>query len=467
MTVLKFIKLSFFSLLFLFSLNSFSQFSKTHYIPPIPTTGDGSSTPASNQYIYISTPSEDSFNVTINPVGGTSFEVPVSNADPYELIVTGGESSQLFINAEDTSVVYDNKGYIIEGPNLFYVTVKFFAGGSYQAAGLVSKGESGLGTEFRVGTFENLGTSQDDYVENFLNFVSVIATTDNTIINFSEFGNGVTIVNGINPPDQILLDRGESYILSIKPCESCPYGGFEPPFNTWDLNSNNENGLIGTLVQSNKPIVVNSGSLAGSNINFNDNGISGQDAGIDQLVGADKIGNEYIFVRGLGPDEIERPLIVAHVDNTDVFINGNFYQTIAFAGEYISIPTSFYNVSYPSGNYQNDPSNVNADTDLTNNEPPTGVSSNMYVNTTENVFAYQVIGGIRAGSPLPWFGGTVYTSGVANQGMFFVPPLNCKTPKSVDNIPYINQIGTDEFTGDVTIITESGSELLSIKSISL
>ena len=47
-----------------------AQFSKTHYIPPIGTTGSGAASPQI-QYLYISTTSEIQFNVTINPIGGT------------------------------------------------------------------------------------------------------------------------------------------------------------------------------------------------------------------------------------------------------------------------------------------------------------------------------------------------------------------------------------------------------------
>ena len=79
--------------------------------------------------------------------------------------------------------------------------------------------------------------------------------------------------------------------------------------------------MIGTFIESDKPIAVNSGSFTGSNSNYNEGG--GQDLGIDQVAPASIIGSEYIFVRGLGPDEVERPLIVAHEDNTEIYVNGN------------------------------------------------------------------------------------------------------------------------------------------------
>ncbi len=34
------------------------------------------------------------------------------------------------------------------------------------------------------------------------------------------------------------------------------------------------------------------------------------------------------------------------------------------------------------------------------------------------------------------------TDNEANQEMFFVPPLNCRTPKSINNIPLIQNTGS-------------------------
>ena len=58
-----------------------------------------------------------------------------------------------------------------------------------------------------------------------------------------------------------------------------------------DTNENRA-GLIGTLVSSDKPIVVNSGSANGS---FGNGGA--RDYGIDQIVELSKVGKEYIFVK--------------------------------------------------------------------------------------------------------------------------------------------------------------------------
>jgi gliding motility-associated-like protein len=43
--------------------------------------------------------------------------------------------------------------------------------------------------------------------------------------------------------------------------------------------------------------------------------------------------------------------------------------------------------------------------------------------------------------------------------MFFVPPLSCETPKIIDNIPFLNELGITTFVGRVTLVTETGSTL--------
>ena len=250
---LKYIKFTLLFILLIFSINSFSQFSKTHYIPPVPNLNNGA-TSAQIQYLYISTPNEEEFNVTITPIDGEAETLTVSNSEPIEFFIGNGAETNLIALSESIGQVINNKGYIVEADDLVYVSVKLLASSSYyQALGLVSKGLAGLGKTFRVGTFQNessevdMGNSGNNF--NFLNFVSVLATQDNTVVNFSDFGNGATIFNDANY-ENIILNRGESYIIGVQPSV---------------LNVDNTNALIGVLVESNKPIAVNSGSFNGTN----------------------------------------------------------------------------------------------------------------------------------------------------------------------------------------------------------
>ena len=200
------IKITLLFILFIFSINSFSQFSKTHYIPPIPNLNN-TATEAKIQYLYISTPNEEEFSVSITPIGGEAEPFTVSNSEPIEFLIGDGVDTNLIALSGTIGQVYNNKGYIVEADDLVYVSVKMVASTNYyQALGLVSKGLAGLGKTFRVGTFQNESTEVDMGFSgsNFLNFVSVLATQDNTVVNFSDFGIGVTIFNDADYENIIL-----------------------------------------------------------------------------------------------------------------------------------------------------------------------------------------------------------------------------------------------------------------------
>ena len=379
----------------LLTLNCFAQFSKTHYIPPITGTNQQ---PIQNQYIYISSPSLTPVNFTINPIGGTTINGTVSRDVPFVYTIGFGESTPLFVPATNLNSVFANKGFIIEAEDQIYAAVRFTASSaSNQATGIVSKGLAGLGTQFRIGAFTNTGLSNSGYTNNHLTFISILATENNTTVSFSDIKPGVQLINNAgvgNNPGNILLNRGESFVMGVT-----------------GPNFSNRDGLIGALVSSDKPIVVNCGSFAGTNGNVDNN----LDVGIDQIVSVERTGTEYIFVRGFGDNLTEKALIVAHEDNTEVSINGTLAQIIN-AGEYLAIEGGFYSAQ-----------------------------GNMYVQTSKNVFAYQGVGGAIQ----------------ANQEMYFVPPLSCQTPKIIDNIPLINLIGSISYTTNsgINIVTETGADL--------
>ena len=189
--------------------NTFAQYSKSHYIPPITTTGNGSANPL-DQYLYISTPSETPVNVIIKPMGGAEISGTVSNSVPWEYYIGSGTPTNLIITAGSLDGnPFDNKGFIIESDDLTYVSARLFAGSYYQAGSVVSKGTAALGTEFRAGTFENEGNLAGGTPSNYLNFVSVLATQDNTTVDFKEFGNGVTIINDIPTNNVIIAIRSD------------------------------------------------------------------------------------------------------------------------------------------------------------------------------------------------------------------------------------------------------------------
>ena len=374
--------------------NTQGQLSKKHFIPPLTYAESGNANPE-NQYFYISTPSNKDVSYTIKQIGlpNNDIEGIVSSSSPQEIFIANGDS-QLFVDSRQTSVVHNNKGYIVEATDVIYVSVRVLAGGGAQAGALVSKGASALGTSFRAGMYTN-----ESPQTNYLNFISVMASEDNTRVTFDDLTIGMQIKNynsdspiTNNQIQNIELNEGESYIIATNAAD----------------NQINRDGLIGTLISSDKPIVVNTGSANGSFDNGN-----GRDYGIDQIVGLDKVGTQYIFVKGDGNDGWENVLIVAHEDDTKIAISDEGIVANINKGDFHLIEGDKFTAD-----------------------------GNLYVETSNPVFAYQGVGA---------------STSEANQGMFFVPPLSCESRGKVDNIPNIESIGNVNFTGGVTIVTNANA----------
>ena len=399
-----------FSIFMFFALQSlFAQLSKVHYIPPIAAHGASSSNAYPlDQHIYISTPSNNNVQYSITPVGaptGSIISDVVSNSSPNVHNIGSGPSNFAIINsAFYGGRVIDDKGYIISADSPIYVAVRLRAGRigdstPPQAGALVSKGLSALGTSFRSGTYTSGNPGANNDSSNYLNFVSLMATEDNTQVVIDNLDKQLDLAGILSPggvgtfSKTFTLDKGETYLLSAE---------------AENVVANRE-GLIGVLIESDKPIVVNSGSANGS---FGTG--SGRDYGIDQIVGADKIGKEYVFVKGSGSNAWENILIVASEDNTDIFLDGDVLPTftIVNAGDHRVIEGDKFSDA--------------------------GSNKTLFVETSKDVYAWQGIGG---------------TGSEANQGMFFVPPLSCQSQGEVNNIPLIENIGTAFFPGYVTVVT--------------
>ncbi len=378
-------------------VTGWAQFSKTHYIPPV----SGSDNPASSaldQYLYISTPSATPINFKIIQLGGATILGTVSKSSPYVHVIGSGTSTQLHTSKSFVNSIRSDKGYVIEADDMVYVSVRLIAGNGNHAGGLVSKGMAALGTTFRIGSLNNIDVDLASYGTNHYTFVSVLATENNTLVQFEDIRPGVELINNAaagSTPSWVTLNAGESFVMAVE-------GPHDP----------NRDGLIGSMVVSDKPIAVNCGSFAGSNANTN------LDLGFDQIVPVERTGTEYIFIKSTGQPVTERVLLVAHEDNTDVFLEGNTSPAYFLnAGDYVQLDGSEYNAN-----------------------------GNLYVQTSKKVFAYQSVGD----NSRPDF---------ANQKMFFVPPLNCETPHVIDNIPLIDKIGSRTFIGRVTLVTQVGSTL--------
>lgn len=375
----------------LLSLVSFSQLSNKHWIPPLHSRDD---TTIQDHYLYLSTAETVPFQVTVKTGDGTQITgspFTISQTNPAVILIGNGQPSSMFLDQTDLNVVVSDKGLILEGSKDFYASFRMRA--QNHAETLISKGKPGIGTSFRLGSTPQGG---DINIRNFV--ASVMATQDNTTITLSDYNTNVDFVtlNGPISPDTqtFILNKGQSVV-----------------FSGYTDNTANWTGFIGASLVANKPVAVNTGNVTGGVTN------NGSDFTLDQIVSATQIGTEYIFIEGNGLPDMERPLLIANEDNTEIYVNGNTTPiAILNAGDYTLIPNSYYQGA--------------------NNK-------NIFVRSSKPVFAYQLIGG-AASSP--------------TSGLNFIPPLSCFFQNSV-YIPAINSIGNTNYSADLMVLTYNSSTI--------
>ncbi|MBK8966958.1 MAG: gliding motility-associated C-terminal domain-containing protein [Lewinellaceae bacterium] len=386
---------------FFFGNSIYAQLDTVHWIAPMHSRSNNDV----DQFLYLSTPEANPFPVTISYMRLSlvtfSWEfadstVMVSNGAPVEFRIGFTNYSTVLVSEYELNQPLQGRGIIASGPKRFYANLRVEQGD--QAGSVTTQGRAAFGKIFRIGHLINRPASSTSRLSNF---IGIIATEDNTNIVISDYTPGIAPQhNGNNSGDVIIpgnsitinLNAGESFVLSVY---------------CWNSRPANANGLIGALVSSNKLIAVNCGSW------WADHPVEGQDLGIVQVAPLERCGTEYVLAKGAGGSTnagLETPIVVAHSDNTQVYLNGSTTpQYTLDAGESAIVPESQY----------------------TNGQ-------NMYIKTSEPVFMYQSVAG--------W--NDIHTS-----DLFFVPPLSCQIGSSVNNIPKVNFIGSQSYTGSIFIIT--------------
>lgn len=390
-------KLLFFLLAIGFSFSVNAQLSNLHYLPPLKQGQNNQA--IQQQAIYLSTPEPTTFTVNVyRGTNNTPIETfSISNVSPAVYNTLGnGDNNITLVNNANTGVVLTNSGLRFESPsgNRFYVNYRGYS--ASQAASLTSKGRVAMGTRFKWGGVPNLGAHSSKS-----NTLGIMATEDNTTVNLfgydpdCEFRVGNNVAGITSNTHQITLNANESFVYET-------YVGNSP-------TAAHRDGWIGASIVSDKDIVISNGSM---NFGRQENN-SNRDAGIDQPVPENRLGKEYVFVRGNGSTNgtTEFPLLIAIADNTQIFVNGSASPIATINnGEYFEVPSSFYSSN--------------------------SVGANMFVQTSKDVYAYQCMAGASQ----------VYT-----QGLNFVAPVNCLLPDVMDNIPDIRNMAGTLVSGGVTI----------------
>lgn len=364
-----------------------AQLDTVHWLAPM-----YSGAVTGTQYIYLYTPEINPFPVTIEDGSGLQLaNVSISATQPY-IYELSDTYSQLLTPDVRVNKVLNNAGLIIHGAGKFYASFRLISESGTEACYITCKGRTALGRVFRTG---NIVQGRDKSGQRF-NFVSVMATEDNTNIRFSDYDPSVALggAGQVPPPMTAQLQRGECIVFT----HYVGAIGDDQPVNAF----------MGALLESTRPVTVNCGAWLGAPVVY-----AANDIGTDQALPLEQTGKEYIFCRGNGPTTLEHPIIVAHTDNTKLWINGSDTVSMTLdAGDFFSVPAFYY---LPAGN--------------------------IFVRSSAPVFAYQMIGGYDTGK-----------TSLNTVSLLSIPPLSCGIPHRIENIRLPNQIGSRRFDGALLII---------------
>ncbi len=375
----------------------YAQLSDLHYLPPLKQGSNNTS--VKDQAIYLSTPETTAF--TLNAYIGTSTTVAatfsISNITPATYTLSDGNNDITMVTDSNTGIVLTSSGLRFESPGgeKFYVNYRGTSGS--QATSLTSKGRQALGTIFKWGGAPNYATTSDISTS-----LGIMATEDNTVIDITgydpdcEFRLGIDRDGITSDNIQVTLNKNESFVLEAYTNETTA----------------NKDGWLGASINSTNDIVISNGGL---NYGVVSTSTGSRDAGIDQPVPENKLGKEYVFIRGNGTDSTEFPIIIGTQNNTEIYVNGATTPIATInTGDYFLVPGTNYS--------------------------STSAGANMLVTTSKDAYAYQNLAG---------------SSEVQTVGLNFVAPLNCLLPDNMDNIPNITNAAGTTLTGGITIIAST------------
>ena len=379
----------------MFLLSTVAQLDTIHYFPPLHSRDNAQ---VADHYLYLSTPSPTPFVVTITDASGTLITtetISQSNPARYQVGTNQTSGSPLFLDRPNIYTVQTNRGIIASATEEFYAEVR--TRGGVQAECFTGKGRNARGRIFRIGGVPQFtGTTTD---RSFT--VGFLSLENNNSITISDFDPGVTFalpVGTVTPGGTVTinLNAGETFVFS---------GYNDVPANL--------DGIIGALVVSSGDVVITNGAMNG---NIHPTASGSRDQALDQIVPTNKLGTDHIVVEGNGNAEMERPMVIAHVDTTEIFINGNAVPIATLnAGQYFLIP----NTSYQGVGHRN-----------------------MFIRTSFPSYVYQHLAG---------------STSSATGGMCLIPFFHCRLSNTIDLIPDVELIGATSHSGGILITTEAGA----------
>ncbi|KFF01797.1 T9SS type B sorting domain-containing protein [Chryseobacterium luteum] len=395
--------------LFLLSVNTlFAQRDTEHWFAPMAAKPSALNSP--KQALYFSTDSVTPFPVEIYSNGALLGTVTIMKGDPKVFNIT---TATMITSTPAEMFTPIGKGIYTKGLKPYYVNFRFSVTSHGEI--LTSKGKAGIGKKFYAASAPMTGESII-----YLNFTAgVMATEDNTTVTVSGYSPGLQFTNGstgtTTPTMSFTLNKGQAYIIEGR-----------------DNTGTNATGFIGAKIEANKPVSVTNGNFNGQFALPPSAGSSGSDIVMDQSVPTDRLGNEFVLVKGNGDnnDGDEDALIIATEDNTEIFLNGSTtpVQTLN-EGQWMRVgqgPNNTYVFPYiDQGNSH----------------------FNMHIKTSKNAYVYQLLAGLP--------------NSTATEGFNYIPPLNCFLPRKIDEIGLINELPETSSSGTknikLNILTETGA----------
>lgn len=351
-------------------------------------------------YLYLSTNETTPFTVQIFNDNIIYTSVQLSKGNPAEIAIP---NSFLITTNQQDLFTPNSMGMYVKGTKKFFANYRFSL--QNHAEIITSKGLAGLGTTFYAAMAPNNSNAPNVSAPIINSTIGITATEDNTSVIVSGYNPNVIFSDGSSTPTQTFtLNKGQSYIMDVRAVDS--------PFNL--------DGLIGAKIAATKPVSVTNGNFNG--MHYPANGLSNNDILMDQAVPVDRLGKDFVVVKGngSGTSPMESALVIATENNTQITINGVNSGITLNEGQYYMIPSSNY-INQGSGIY------------------------NMGISTNKNAYVYQFLAGVSGGNEFP------------TGGMNFIPPLSCFLPNKIDEIGFINKIGNQTFSTRLNIITQTGA----------
>ena len=402
-------------LLYIFiSFSSYAQLDREHWFAPMVDRVSNSFT-SNFQSIYMSTSETIPFKVDVyfnNTVVG-SVTISKNNPDKYE--IPSALRNRIITTSQSDLFKPVAMGFYLKGDKPFFASLRFSITNHGEIQ--TSKGTAGIGTEFRA---VMAPITVNNSILNFM--TSVMATEDNTTVTVTEFNPNVRFSDNITRTQiNFTLNKGQSYIIDGR-----------------GNNFQNYTGFIGAKIVSNKPVVIANGNFNGQ---YAGSYSLASDILMDQGVPIDKLGKTFVLVKGNGANSfsggtetMEKAIVVAVKDGTQIYLNGGATPVATLnAGQSYQTPPNSY-INQGINHY------------------------NMYLSSSEDVYVYQLLGGVASTSS------TSNLNGEATGGFNYIPPLSCYLPKKIDEIGKINENEYEENNGSsetvptkLNIITERGA----------